>query len=121
LHWGLALIPRFSVTLTPFFCGRFLSATRIVWLRSHSTLPAPGQKNIQYSVPELEDLRNRAGIFSDVSVIWDVSVNLTGSKQPERLEFLAVSPNYFSMLALVRRKAEYSVHRMLPRALPKLS
>jgi len=55
-------------------------------------------------VPELEDLRNRAGIFSDVSVIWDVSVNLTGSKQPERLEFLAVSPNYFSMLGVSPEK-----------------
>src|SRR5205085_10468275 len=27
--------------------------------------PGTGQKNIPYSVPELDDLRNRAGIFSD--------------------------------------------------------
>src|SRR5882724_10596749 len=63
--------------------------------------PGTGQKNIPYSVPELDDLRSRAEIFDDVSVVWDVSVNLTGSKQPERLEFLAVSPNYFSMLGVV--------------------
>jgi putative ABC transport system permease protein len=66
--------------------------------------PGTGQKNIPFSVPELEDLRNRAGVFTDVSVIWDVSVNLTGSKQPERLEFLAVSPNYFSMLGVGPQK-----------------
>src|SRR5258708_37767947 len=35
--------------------------------------PGTGQKNIPFSVPELEDLRNRAGIFSDVSVLWDLS------------------------------------------------
>ena len=62
--------------------------------------PGTGQKNTPFSVPELEDLRDRAGIFTDVSVVWAVSVNLTGSKQPERLEFLAVSPNYFSMLGV---------------------
>src|SRR5258708_5462574 len=35
--------------------------------------PGIGQKNIPYSVPELDDLRSRAGIFSDVSVLWDLS------------------------------------------------
>ncbi|MGA2049389.1 MAG: ABC transporter permease [Terracidiphilus sp.] len=57
-----------------------------------------GAHNVGFSVPELEDLRERAGIFSAVSVLWPGPANLTGGDHPERLEFLAVSPNYFSIL-----------------------
>lgn len=54
--------------------------------------------NVGMSVPELQDLQERAGIFEDVSAVWPVDANLTGSDHPERVELLAVSPNYFSML-----------------------
>ncbi len=37
-------------------------------------------------------------MFRDVSAISSDSVNLTGTGQPERLEFLVTNPNYFSML-----------------------
>jgi putative ABC transport system permease protein len=57
-----------------------------------------GARNVGFSVPELDDLRDRAGIFSAVSVVWQGPANLTGGDRPERLEFLAVSPNYFSIL-----------------------
>jgi predicted permease len=57
-----------------------------------------GAQNVGFSVPELEDLRDRAGIFTSVSAVWQAPVNLTGGDHPERLEFLAVSPNYFSIL-----------------------
>jgi len=57
-----------------------------------------GARNVGFSVPELEDLRDRAGIFSSVSVVWRDTCNLTGGDRPERLEFFAVSPNYFSIL-----------------------
>src|SRR5579863_3533126 len=57
-----------------------------------------GARNVGFSVPELEDLRNRAGIFSAVSVVWQGPANLTGGDHPERLEFLCVSPNYFGIL-----------------------
>ena len=57
-----------------------------------------GAHNVGFSVPELDDLRERAGIFSAVSVVWPGPANLTGGDHPERLEFLAVSPNYFSTL-----------------------
>ena len=62
--------------------------------------PGIGLRNIPFSVPELEDLRSRAGIFKDVSVVFPGSTDLTGAKQPERLELLEVSPNYFSMLGI---------------------
>jgi predicted permease len=57
-----------------------------------------GARNVGFSVPELDDLRDRAAIFSAVSVVWQGPTNLTGGDHPERLEFLAVSPNYFSIL-----------------------
>ena len=61
--------------------------------------PGIGLRNIPYSVPEFEDLKSRAGIFQDVSVLFPGPTNLTGARQqPERLELLEVSPNYFSML-----------------------
>ena len=60
--------------------------------------PGVGVRDVPFSVPELEDLRTRAGVFEDVSPVASASVNLTGAKQPERLELLVSSPNYFSML-----------------------
>jgi predicted permease len=61
--------------------------------------PGIGLRDIPFSVPELEDLKSRAGIFKEVSVVFPGPTNLTGAGQrPERLELLEVSPNYFSML-----------------------
>jgi predicted permease len=60
--------------------------------------PGTGLHGVLYSVPELEDLRNRAGVFEYVAGIERGSVNLTGGSQPERLEMFVSSPNYFSML-----------------------
>jgi predicted permease len=60
--------------------------------------PGLGLRDVPFSVPELDDLKTRAGVFEEVSVVFPASTNLTGAKQPERLEFLGVSPNYFSML-----------------------
>lgn len=60
--------------------------------------PGVGLRDVQFSVPELEDLRNRSGIFADVSTVGGGSVNLTGASQPERLELAVTHPNFFSML-----------------------
>jgi putative ABC transport system permease protein len=60
--------------------------------------PGIGLRDIRFSVPELEDLKSRAGVFEEVSVVFSASTNLTGGKQPERLELLGVNSNYFSML-----------------------
>jgi putative ABC transport system permease protein len=61
--------------------------------------PGIGLRDIPFSVPELEDLKSRAGVFEEVSVVVSGPTNLTGAgQQPERLELLEVSPNYFSML-----------------------
>jgi len=61
--------------------------------------PGIGLRDVRFSVPEWEDLKARPGVFEEVSVVWVGSTNLTGARQqPERLEALGVSPNYFSML-----------------------
>ncbi len=59
--------------------------------------PAVKSSNVPWSVPELDDVRN-SGLFDDVSAACSASVNLTGAKEPERLELLVTNTNYFSML-----------------------
>src|SRR5215470_8832828 len=60
--------------------------------------PGVGLRDIPASIPEFDDLKIRADVFDDVCGIGGGSVNLTGGDQPERLDFVAVHPNYFSML-----------------------
>jgi putative ABC transport system permease protein len=55
-------------------------------------------EDIGLSVDELKDFQERSGVFDQVSAVWSVDANLTGSDRPERVELLAVSPNYFSLL-----------------------
>src|SRR6202050_3540677 len=63
--------------------------------------PGVGLHDVRFSYNEFDDLKTRAGVFDEVSVVWPSSGNLTGTKVPARLELLAVSPNYFSMLGAV--------------------
>jgi predicted permease len=55
-------------------------------------------RDIGLSVTEVEDLRASKDVFQEVCAVWPISANLTGGDRPERIEVLAVSPNYFSML-----------------------
>jgi predicted permease len=55
-------------------------------------------EDVGLSVDELKDLQERSGVFEQVSAVWPVDANLTGSDRPERIELLAVSPNYFALL-----------------------
>src|SRR5437870_13889966 len=57
-----------------------------------------GARDIGFSVPELDDLRTRAGVLDQVSAIQGGPTNLTGGERPQHLELLEVSANYFSML-----------------------
>ena len=57
-----------------------------------------GAQDIGLSVPELDDLRSRAGVFEQVTATQGGPTNLTGGERPQHLELLEVSPNYFSML-----------------------
>jgi predicted permease len=60
--------------------------------------PGVGLRDITFSKPELDDLIDRAGVFEEVSAIGGGSANVTGVKQPERIEFVLIGFDYFSML-----------------------
>ena len=67
-------------------------------VRIYFNNPGVGLRGIRFSVPEFDDLRTQTDVFEDVSVVVLGPTNLTGAKQPEHLEMIEVSPNYFSML-----------------------
>jgi predicted permease len=60
--------------------------------------PGVGLRDVRFSKPELDDLQTRAGVFEDVSPIFEGSEDLTGAGQPERVEGVNGSFSYFSML-----------------------
>jgi hypothetical protein len=51
--------------------------------------PAAGMHGMLYSVPELEDLRHRAGIFEYVTGAERGSIDMTGGSKAERLDAYA--------------------------------
>src|SRR4051795_11389338 len=59
---------------------------------------ATSGRNIGISQPELDDLRNRAGIFDGVTALWPVSASFLGGERPERIEVMVTSANYFQLL-----------------------
>ncbi|MCU1305922.1 MAG: permease [Acidobacteriaceae bacterium] len=67
-------------------------------VRIYFNNPGVGLRGVRFSVPEFDDLRTQTDVFEDVSVIVFGPTNLTGVKQPEHLEMMEVSHNYFSML-----------------------
>ena len=69
-------------------------------VRVRADLRGLGAQNVGFSVPELDDLRDRAGIFESVCVAWPAPVNLTGGEHPVRADFLGVGPNYFELLGV---------------------
>jgi hypothetical protein len=62
-------------------------------VRLVDNLPGASLHDIGMSVPELSDLQERSGVFDEVSAVWPIDANVTGSGHPERIELLAVSPN----------------------------
>ena len=67
-------------------------------VRIYFNEPGVGLRDVRFSKPELDDLQTRADVFEDVTPIFEGSENLTGAKQPERLEAVNGSFSYFSML-----------------------
>ncbi len=74
----------------------FRDPGQLVQLRAD--LPGVGASNVGFSEPEYEDLRDRAGIFQAVSIVFPAPANLTGGERPERIQIIGVSPNYFDLL-----------------------
>jgi len=63
--------------------------------------PGVGLRDVRFSKPELDDLQTRAGVFEDVTPIFEGSEDLTGAGQPERVEGVNTSFSYFSMLSVI--------------------
>jgi len=63
--------------------------------------PGVGLRDVRFSKPELDDLQTRAGVFEDVTPIFEGSEDLTGVQQPERVEGVNGSFSYFSMLGVI--------------------
>src|SRR5215207_6127858 len=79
----------------------FPNPEQLVLLRDD--LAGRQMENVGMSVPELKDFQQSADTFEEVAGVWPVDANLTGSDRPERVELLAVSPNYFSLLGASAR------------------
>jgi len=62
--------------------------------------PGVGLRDVRFSKPELDDLQTRAGVFDDVTPIFEGSENVTGAGQPERLDGVNGSFSYFSILGV---------------------
>jgi putative ABC transport system permease protein len=67
-------------------------------VRVTSDFTALGSVDVGLSQPELLDYRDRSGLFDAVAGVWAINANLTEVDQPERVEVLLASPNYFDVL-----------------------
>ncbi|MBZ5616993.1 MAG: ABC transporter permease [Acidobacteriia bacterium] len=68
-------------------------------VRVFDDLRGSNSRDVGMSAPELWDLRDRSGVFEDLSAVWPTDADLTGADHPERIELLGTSTNYFRMLA----------------------
>ena len=68
-------------------------------VRVFDDLRGSNSRDVGMSAPELWDLRDKSGLFQDLSALWPTDANVTGGDHPERIELLATSTNYFRMLA----------------------
>jgi putative ABC transport system permease protein len=69
-------------------------------VRVYDDLRGSNSADVGMSVPEFWDLRDKAGVFQEISAAWPVDANLTGGDRPDRVEFLGTSTNYFSLLGV---------------------
>ena len=67
-------------------------------VRVYDDLRGSNSRDVGMSVPELWDLRDKSGVFQEISPVWPVDANLTGGEHPDRVEFLGTSTNYFTLL-----------------------
>src|SRR6516225_1573655 len=66
--------------------------------RIYDDLRGSNSRDVGISAPGLWDLRDKSDVFEDISAIYPSDGNLTGGEKPERIEPLATSTNYFTML-----------------------
>src|SRR6185437_15038142 len=62
--------------------------------------PGVGLKDVRFSIPELEDVQKRSGVFDDVTPIFEGNEDVIGDGPPERVEAVNGSFSYFSLLGV---------------------
>jgi predicted permease len=67
-------------------------------VRVYDDLRGSNTHDVGMSVPELWDLRDKSGVFQEISAAVSVDANLTGGEHPDRVEFLGTNTNYFTLL-----------------------
>jgi putative ABC transport system permease protein len=72
-------------------------------VRVYDDLRGSNTRDVGMSAPELWDLRDKSGVFQEISAAWPVDANLTGGEHPDRVEFLGTSTNYFTLLGVRAR------------------
>src|SRR5215468_3430679 len=60
--------------------------------------PGAGLRDIGMSPPEYDDLAKRSHVFDQIAAVTQIGGNLTGDGQPERVELMNATPNYFALL-----------------------
>jgi predicted permease len=84
-------------------------------VRVFDDLRGSNVQNVGMSVPEMWDFQQRSGVFEDISAVWPINADLTGGDRPERIEALATSPNYFTLLGTQPRIGRvYSQAEIVP-------
>jgi predicted permease len=71
---------------------------RIVYL--HQTAPGIGNENVTFSVPEIQDIRERVSAFSDVAEFSTVTFTMVGLGEPRQVRAGVVNGNYFEVMGL---------------------
>jgi len=69
-------------------------------VRVTSDFTAVSAADVGLSQPELIDYRDRSGLFEAIAGVWAINANLTQVDEPERVEVLLASPNYFDVLGV---------------------
>jgi putative ABC transport system permease protein len=83
--------------------------------------PGVGLRDIRFSKPELDDLEQRAGVFEEISPIFEGSEIVSGAGQPERVEGINTSFGYFSMLGVTPQLGRlFDSQDFVPGFTPKL-
>jgi putative ABC transport system permease protein len=76
----------------------YANASRLV--RVTADFSALGAADVGLSQPEYLDYRDRSGLFDAIAGVWAINANLTQVDQPERVEVLLASWNYFDVLGV---------------------
>jgi putative ABC transport system permease protein len=76
----------------------YADAGRLVRVTSDFT--GMSAADVGLSQPEFIDYRDRSGLFDAIAGVWAINANLTQVDEPERVEVLLASRNYFDVLGV---------------------